>query len=361
MGSAPELLTMTQQETLSMIRLVSISRILLASSLAASLATPSALAGGSCGADGQILTRADLLARLGGNAVIEDFEAYSVGSGLADSLDVFCLDDTSIANGQGPGLVQPGATYCDPTSIQLQWNGDQYFSRTTKTLLANGSSGTIHITYSPAVTAMGVDLSAFVGYGYTGTATVYDPSNGVLGTVGFTLVSGGPERFFVGWADAGGIGRVEISNITWPWSPKLDDHAYGSCDGLGTKYCVANPNSAGGPADISASGSASSAAGDLTLTSTPVPNQNGIFFHGTNQVQNPFGNGFMCTAGGIVRGAVVMAVGNTATYTYDNSDAKHSMGAFIGTTRNCQHWFRDPPAGGAFFNLSNAIAIVILP
>ncbi len=343
-----------------MTRLLSYSRILVAGSLALSVSTPSALAGGSCGADGQILTRADLLARLGGNAVIEDFEAFSIAPGMAAVLDISCLDDSSIALGQGPGLVQPGATYCDPAGIELQWNGDQYFSRTTKTILSN-HAGAIHITYSPAVTAMGVDLSAYIGYPYTGTATVYDPSNGVLGTVSFTLVSGGAERFFVGWADAGGIGRVEIFSPTYSWSPKIDDHAYGSCDGLGTKYCVANPNSAGGPADISASGSASSAAGDLTLTSTPVPNQNGIFFHGTNQVQNPFGNGFMCTAGGIVRGAVVMAVGNTATYTFDNSDAKHSMGAFIGTTRNCQHWFRDPPAGGAFFNLSNAIAIMILP
>ena len=343
-----------------MIRLLSYSRILVASSLALSLAAPSALAGGGCGADGQILTRADLLARLGGNAVIEDFEAFSIGAGQATVLDVFCLDSTSIANGQGPGLVQPGATYCDPSSSQLQWNGDQYYSRTTKTILSNGA-GAIHITYAPAVTAMGVDLSAYIGYGYTGTATVYDPSNAVLGTVNYTLVTGGPERFFLGWANAGGIGRVEISNVTWSWSPKIDDHAYGSCGGLGTKYCVANPNSAGAPADISASGSASSSAGDLTLTSTPVPNQNGIFFHGMNQAQNPFGNGFMCTTGGIVRGAVVMAVGNVATYTYDNSDARHSMGAFIGTTRNCQHWFRDPPAGGAFFNTSNAISIAILP
>ncbi len=131
--------------------------------------------------------------------------------------------------------------------------------------------------------------------------------------------------------------------------------------GIGSKYCIATPNSTGFAADISASGSASSAAGDLTLTSAPVPNQNGIIFHGVNQAQNPFGNGFMCTTGGIVRGAVFMAVGNVATYTYDNSNAKHSMSSFIGTTRNLQHWFRDPMGGGALFNLSNAISIAILP
>ncbi len=129
----------------------------------------------------------------------------------------------------------------------------------------------------------------------------------------------------------------------------------------GTKYCTANPNSTGSPADLEASGSPSSGAGDLLLTSMPVPNQNGIFFHGANVVQIPFGNGFLCTNGGIARGAIVMGVGNVATYFYDNSDAMHSLAAFIGSTRNFQHWFRDPAAGGAFFNTSNAMAIAIAP
>jgi hypothetical protein len=131
--------------------------------------------------------------------------------------------------------------------------------------------------------------------------------------------------------------------------------------GIGTKYCTANANSTGSPADLSASGSASSGAGNLTLTSAPVPNQNSIFFHGMSQTQVPFGNGFLCTTGNIVRGAVVMGAGNVATYTYDNSNAQHSLAAFVGTTRNFQHWFRDPMGGGAFFNLSNAISIAIAP
>ena len=132
-------------------------------------------------------------------------------------------------------------------------------------------------------------------------------------------------------------------------------------ESIGQKYCTANSNSTGAPADISASGSASSAAGSLVLTSAPVPNQSGVFFHGASPTQNVFGNGFMCATGGITRGAVTFATGNLASYTYDNSDAKHSLSAFIGTTRNIQHWFRDPLGGGALFNLSNAIAIAILP
>ncbi len=130
---------------------------------------------------------------------------------------------------------------------------------------------------------------------------------------------------------------------------------------IGTKYCTANANSTGSPADLSAAGSASSGADHLVLTSMPVPNQSGIFFHGTNQAQIAFGNGLLCTTGGIARGAIVMSVGNVATYTYDNSDARHGLSAFIGSTRNFQHWFRDPAGGGAFFNTSNAMSIAVAP
>jgi hypothetical protein len=284
-------------------RILAITRILVVGSGLALAALPHSL---GAGADGQILDRTDLLTRLGTNAVIEGFESYSIAMGGAENLGIACLDDTSVANGQGPGLVQPGAMYCDPSGFQLQWNGDQYYSRTTKTILANGTAGEIRITYTQAVTAMGIDLSAFLGYPYTGTATIYDTGSNVIGSVNFTLTTGGAERFFVGWANAAGIGRVDIVSSTYPWSPKIDDHAYGTCGGgIGTKYCTANANSTGAPADLSATGSGSSSAGDLTLTSAPVPNQNSIFFHGMNQSQIPFGNGFMCTTGGIVpRGAV---------------------------------------------------------
>jgi hypothetical protein len=131
--------------------------------------------------------------------------------------------------------------------------------------------------------------------------------------------------------------------------------------GVGTKYCVANANSTGNPASLSASGSNDVSLGTLSLTSAPVPNQPGIFFHAANQAQIPFGNGFLCATGNIIRGAVVVGAANSASYTYDNSDAKHNLGAFANQTRNFQHWYRDPMGGGAFFNTSNAISIPILP
>jgi WD40 repeat protein len=130
---------------------------------------------------------------------------------------------------------------------------------------------------------------------------------------------------------------------------------------FGDVYCIANANSTGAAAEIRASGSLNSSAGALRLESAPVPNQFGVFFHGSTQTQVSFGNGFLCTTGGIVRGAVMQSSANVATYTYDNSDPKHSVGAYVGGTRDFQYWFRDPMGGGAAFNTSDAIALVIAP
>ncbi len=163
---------------------------------------------------------------------------------------------------------------------------------------------------------------------------------------------------------AGGLGTVESQTWLCGWTAS---DAFGftnnSCTGsVGTEYCVANANSVSATgADIDASGSNSSAAGNLTLTSSPVPNQSGIFFHARNQIKVPFGNGYLCAGGNTTRGAVIVGAGNSATYVYDNSDAKHSLAAFTSTTRNFQYWYRDTMGGGALFNTSNAVEIFIKP
>jgi hypothetical protein len=133
------------------------------------------------------------------------------------------------------------------------------------------------------------------------------------------------------------------------------------CGRTGTNYCAVTANSTGAPAEISAWCSESAAAGRLTLDATPVPNEFGIFFHGMTQTQVPFGNGYRCVTDDLRRGSVIDASGHVASYRYDNSDPEHSLAGFIGTTRNFQYWFRDPAAGGAFFNTSNAVSIPILP
>jgi hypothetical protein len=130
---------------------------------------------------------------------------------------------------------------------------------------------------------------------------------------------------------------------------------------LGSEYCAANPNSTGAPADMVAWRSASASEGKLRLLAGPVPDQFGIFFHGMSEAHVPFGNGFLCATGDLVRGVVIHAEMNVALYTYENSDPAHSVSAYVGTTRHFQYWFRDPMGGGAFFNTSNATTLAILP
>ncbi len=176
---------------------------------------------------GLILDRGTLDGLLGGNQTLEDFESFDIAQGTATNLDVFELDSDTITNGQGPGLVEPGARYLDPSQNQLQWNGDLYVGLESKTLLSNGTTGTIELLYDPVVTAMGVDLRAFQGFGYDGIFDVYDTADTLLGSVSFHLANGGPENVFLGWEDAAGIGRVVVRSDAFGWSPIIDNHAYG--------------------------------------------------------------------------------------------------------------------------------------
>ena len=136
---------------------------------------------------------------------------------------------------------------------------------------------------------------------------------------------------------------------------------------LGSNYCVSNVNSTGGAALISADGSASIGANNLVLSAEPIPaGQNGIFFYGPDQIQLAFGNGSRCVGGGAVglaRLAVSQAsAGGVLTHALDyNSPPTLATQITAGSVWNFQAWFRDPLAGGAFFDLSDGIEISFLP
>ena len=130
---------------------------------------------------------------------------------------------------------------------------------------------------------------------------------------------------------------------------------------VGNRYCLTAINSTGAPGRINALGSPSASAGLLALRADDVPNTPGIFFHGANQIQVPFGNGILCVGGAITRGAITSASGNQAAYVYDNSGPKRRMSGFVGSTRYFQYWFRDNAGGGAGFNTSDGVAVTIAP
>jgi len=135
-------------------------------------------------------------------------------------------------------------------------------------------------------------------------------------------------------------------------------------------YCITSPNSVGSGARIGYRGCTSHVANDLVLTVNFAPGgQFGIFFYGPDQTQTPFGDGWLCVGGGStgyfrLPPAVLIGPNGYAERYADNllppSDA--GPGALDpGTTWDFQFWYRDPAAGGAGFNLSDALSVTFTP
>jgi len=112
------------------------------------------------------------------------------------------------------------------------------------------------------------------------------------------------------------------------------------------ELCQSNPTSVGPGAHLRYEGEF--ALDVHTFSAEPVPNQPGIFFHGATQIRLPFGNGFLCAGDGLVRILPpVVAVENRAEV-----DVPVPPGTGV---RYWQYWFRDPDAGGALFNTTDAL------
>jgi hypothetical protein len=153
---------------------------------------------------------------------------------------------------------------------------------------------------------------------------------------------------------------VRVGVVDVPGTDELEGIAFPP-DSMGNRYCSSTSNSTGGAARILPWGTTSASAANLRISAAPVPNRSGLFLHGPSAAQQPFGNGTLCISGRLIHGSAVVATGEHATYVYDASDARHDLSAFVGTTRHFQYWFRDPAAGGAGFDSSDAFSILIRP
>ena len=128
-------------------------------------------------------------------------------------------------------------------------------------------------------------------------------------------------------------------------------------------YCVAAPNSAGPGATISAQGSSSLAAGDLELVVLGAPpSVSGLFFFGTAATQAPFGDGWRCAGGTLVRFPA------TQTNVFGDAQQPVDLGALPagatvqpGDVRYFQFWYRDVAAGGALTNASDGLSVRVCP
>ncbi|HMS56003.1 MAG TPA: PEP-CTERM sorting domain-containing protein [Fimbriimonadaceae bacterium] len=167
-----------------------------------------------------------------GTYVTDDFEAFNIGDGDATATGVPVLDNSTVVSGQGPGLVNLGVTYSDPGNAGVQWNGHNYYSINTRSILVNGG-GSFQIGYSGSTIAMGLDLKSFAGYAYSGTMSVYSGAT-LVDTVAFSVDGAGGASTFVGYQHGAGITSVTLNSPTYSWSPIIDDHTFAAVPEPGT-------------------------------------------------------------------------------------------------------------------------------
>jgi len=139
------------------------------------------------------------------------------------------------------------------------------------------------------------------------------------------------------------------------WVAKLE---FGGCLGSISNYCIGSPSSTGFGSALIATGSTSIAANDFGLTATlSPPGQFGVFFMGPNQVQIPFGDGFLCLAGGIVRfnPPILADAFGEASIAIDVTSPPAAGLIVAESTWNFQWWYRDPAGMLSGFNTSDAI------
>ena len=143
--------------------------------------------------------------------------------------------------------------------------------------------------------------------------------------------------------------------------------------GIGLNYCTANPNSTGATGVISATGSASVGANNLTLVASALPNNAFGFFITsplTASIPNPGGSaGVLCVGSPIGRYVGAGQIKNTGTtgsfsLLLNLTQIPTPTGptaAVAGQTRNFQAWHRDVVGGTATSNFTNGIAVTFAP
>lgn len=142
------------------------------------------------------------------------------------------------------------------------------------------------------------------------------------------------------------------------WGPTLHYGPFTVVPSSPSAYCVGDPNSQGPGGRLSSVGSTSFAANDLGLLATGLPpGQFALFFFGSAQAQAPFGDGTRCIEGQIVRLPILSTGSGSAFQALDVSAPPLAGLVHPGQAWHFQNWYRDPAAGGAGFNLTDAMSI----
>lgn len=208
-----------------------------------------------------------------------------------------------------------------------------------------------------------------VGTLVTGDPQFVDPDSGDY-RLKLTSPCGDLSGFFGAPKDGGDIDQDGDLLEALPLDLALQPRTQGVTHDIGafeassvvSSYCDSGANSVSASgARIGAYGSLSLAARDLTFTAGPVPATPGLFILGMTQIQNPFGDGFLCAGGEKNRLAPMFAVDNMLVYEVDWDSNTIQAELQVGEVRQVQAWYRDPFNGGAGFNTSNAMTITVQP
>ncbi len=259
-----------------------------------------------------------------------------------------------------------GATFADPLDCApaapvhvLQIHG------TNDTTILYGGGSILGVPYPGAVES--VERWA----GYDGCSLVHDDSAPPLDLDAGIAGDETTVRRYVDSCASGGSGELwtivgggHVPDLSASFSRLVVEWLYAHPrPGIGVNYCSSTPNSSGRAAQMDALGSASVAANDLCLLARDVPaDQFGLLYYGPVELDLPFGNGRRCVgAGGVgVFRFPVQSSGAAGLLVQpvDYTDPPHDDGLIQpGSTWKFQGWFRDPVAGGAFFDLSDGYSI----
>jgi hypothetical protein len=135
-------------------------------------------------------------------------------------------------------------------------------------------------------------------------------------------------------------------------------------------YCGTSPNSLGNGALLTWGGSTSLAANDAVISvESAASSVFGLFFYGAAETSTTLGDGQLCVAGGgqgLIRlnPAQQTDMIGAAQVTLDYTQPPFSSGpgqVLVGQTARWQYWYRDLAAGGAGFNLSDALRVTYCP
>ena len=225
--------------------------------------------------------------------------------------------------------------------------------------MSDGLDHTVRIIYVPGSLEVYFDGALVITTAYSfATGGTYLDSGAAVG--GLNLIGG--SSAWVGFVGASGGSLENHDVISWSWDS----------GGPGTNYCMANVNSGGTAASMSATTSASVAANDTTLTSSGMPALVfGFFISSQTQgfVANPAGSaGNLCLGGAIGRyvgpGQIQQSgTGGSISLAIDLSMQPTPLGfvqVAAGETWNYQAWFRDSLMGQTTSNFSDGLALTFV-